>query len=63
MTIVKHLTEDYGYCGVCAEDLLEYVTQLLQKKTMLKTPKNESVEWQWDLYPTSETILAESEEA
>jgi serine protein kinase len=62
ISIIKRLTEKWGYCAVCAEDLLEYVTQLLQKKTMFKTPKNESVEWQWELYPTSETILAPSEE-
>ena len=62
ITIVKRLIEEYGYCAVCAEDLLEYVTQLLQKKTMIKIPKNESVEWQWELYPTSETILAPAEE-
>ena len=62
ITIVKRLIEEYGYCAVCAEDLLEYVTQLLQKKTMIKIPKNESVEWQWELYPTSETILAPAAE-
>ena len=62
ITIVKRLIEEYGYCAVCAEDLLEYVTQLLQKKTMIKILKNESVEWQWELYPTSETILAPAEE-
>ena len=62
ISMIKRLTEEYGYCAVCAEDLLEYVTQLLQKKTMIKTPKNESVEWQWELYPMSETKIAPSEE-
>ena len=62
ISIVKRLIEKYGYCAVCAEDLLEYVTQLLQNKSMLKTPKNEGVEWLWELYPTSETLVATAEE-
>ncbi len=62
ISIVKRLIDKYGYCAVCAEDLLEYVTELLQKKTMFRTPKNEGVEWQWDLYPTSATLVAPSEE-
>ena len=62
ISIVKRLIDKYGYCAVCAEDLLEYVTGLLQKKTMFRTPKNEGVEWQWDLYPTSATLVPPSEE-
>ena len=54
--IVKRLMEKYDYCGVGAEDLLEYVTQLLQKKTMFKTTKKADLSWQWDLYPQSETL-------
>ena len=63
ISIVKRLIERYGYCAVSAEDVLEYVTQLLQNKTMLKTPKGEGVEWQWDLYPTSESLSPPSDEA
>ena len=54
--IVKRLIEKYDYCGVCAEDILEYVTQLLQKKAMFKTTKKADVSWQWDLYPRSEAL-------
>ncbi len=63
ISIVKRLIDKYGYCAVCAEDLLQYVTELLQKKTMFRTPKNEGVEWQWDLYPTSATLVPPSEES
>ena len=63
ISIVKRLIEKYGFCAVCAEDLLEYVTQLLQNKAMIRTPKNEGVEWQWDLYPTSTTLAPPSDEA
>lgn len=63
ISIVKRLIDKYGYCAVGAEDLLEYVTELLQKKTMFRTPKNEGVEWQWDLYPTKATLVPPSEES
>ena len=63
ISIVKRLIDKYGYCAVCAEDLLKYVTELLQKKTMFRTPKNEGVEWQWDLYPTTATLVPPSEES
>ena len=28
---------------------------------MFRTPKNEGVVWQWDLYPESETLAARAE--
>ena len=61
ISIVKRLIEKYGYCTVCAEELLEYVTQLLNGKGMLKTPKNVEVEWQWELYPTSTSLTPPSD--
>ena len=63
VSIVKRLIERYDYCAACAEDLLEYVTQLLQNKTMFRTPKNEGVEWQWELYPTSTSLAPPSDKA
>jgi hypothetical protein len=63
ISIVKRLIEKYGYCSVCAEDLLEYVTELLQGRSMLKTPKNAEVEWQWELSPTKATLVPPSEES
>jgi serine protein kinase len=63
ISIVKRLIDKYGYCAVCAEDLLEYVTELLHNKTMLKTPKNQDVEWQWELYPTDARLVPPSGES
>ena len=63
ISIVKRLIEKYGYSAVGAEDLLEYVTELLQKKTMFRTPKNEGIEWHWDLYPTNATLVPPAEES
>ena len=63
ISIVNRLIDKYGYCAVCAEDLLEYVTELLQNSTMLKTPKNQDIEWQWELYPRETTLVSPSEES
>ena len=63
ISIVNRLIEKYGYCADCAEDLLEYVTELLQNSTMLKTPKNQDIEWQWELYPREATLVSPSEES
>ncbi len=59
--IVKRLVEKYGYCGVCAEDLLDYVTELLQHKAMFTKTKNMGVTWQWPLYPDSDDLATRSE--
>ena len=50
--IYNRLIADYGYCPQCGDDLIEYVVSLLKGKAMVRTPKNEAVEWQWDLNPT-----------
>ncbi len=63
ISIVKRLIEKYGYCAVCAEDLLDYVTHVLQNSTVVKTPKNEGVEWLWGLYPTRESLVPPSDDA
>ena len=49
--IINRLVTSYGCCARCADDLVEYVSQVLKGTSMLKTPKNEGVEWQWDLNP------------
>ena len=52
-SILNRQTEQYGYCSVCAEDLLNYVSAALKNKSMLKTPRSEGVEWLWDLNPST----------
>jgi serine protein kinase len=48
-SITNRLKESYGYCEVCAEDLISYVSVVLKNNAVLKTPKNEEVEWLWPL--------------
>ena len=47
--ILERLQEHYGYCSVCSRDLLDYVAHLLKGNAVVRTPKNEDVEWLWPL--------------
>ena len=47
--ILERLQERYGYCSVCSRDLLDYVAHLLNGNAVVRTPKNEDVEWLWPL--------------
>ena len=49
--IYSRLIDSYGYCEMCAEDLIEYVVNVLKGRAVVKTPKNEALEWQWPLDP------------
>lgn len=49
--LMTRLVEDYAYCGICADDTIKYVTRVLKSRSVMKTPKNEGIEWQWDLNP------------
>ena len=49
--VARRLTNEYGFCAICAEDAIEYVTHILKSRSVIKTPKNEGVEWQWELNP------------
>lgn len=55
--ILNRLTEHCGYCPICAEDLISYVSDALKNKPMLKKPKNEGIEWLWDLNPKTSKSL------
>jgi len=60
-TIAKRLVASYGYCELCAEDLIDYATQVLKGKPVLKTPKGEGVEWLWTLHPISTGLATGAE--
>ena len=56
-SISSRLVEKYGYCDVCAEDLISYVSVVLKNKAVIKTPKNTGVEWLWPLNPGVQDAL------
>ena len=49
--IYQRLTDSYGYCPQCADDVIEFAVGVLKGRVMLKSPRNEGIEWQWDLDP------------
>ena len=52
-SLANRLVNSYDYCPECAEDLVNYVPLILNNKPVLKTPKNEGIEWLWPLHPVS----------
>jgi serine protein kinase len=48
-SIARRLVDKYGYCEICSEDVIDYVTAVLKKQAIHKTPKNEGIEWMWPL--------------
>ena len=47
----SRLIESYGYCEASADDVISFAVHYLKGGSVLKTPKNEGVEWQWGLDP------------
>lgn len=58
--IINRLTNKYGYCLLCAEDLLGFGNHILRNRAVHKTPKNEGIEWQWALEPPE--LIEENQE-
>ena len=56
--IFNRLVSSYGYCAHCADDTIEYVVHVLRGNAVLKSPKNEGIEWQWDLNPSPPPAVA-----
>ena len=49
----KRLVDSYGYCEACAEDVISYAVNVVKRGVVVRTPKNEGVEWHWDLNPVA----------
>ncbi len=50
-SITSRLIDSYGYCSICANDIISYVDHVLNGRPSIKTPRNESVEWLWERAP------------
>ena len=51
--VYNRLIESYGYCETCADDLISFAVHIVKSGSVLKTPKNEGIEWQWKLNPAA----------
>ena len=58
-SITSRLINSYGYCSICANDIISYVDHILNGRPSIRTPRNESVEWLWERYPQDENLVAE----
>ena len=54
-SIHRRLVRTYGYCEVCANDLVEYVVFLLKGNAAFRVTHND-IEWRWPLNPESGPI-------
>jgi serine protein kinase len=60
-SVANRLVSSYGYCPECAEDLVNFVPHALKNRPVLKTPKNEGIEWLWPLNPASTGLASKKE--
>ena len=53
--VTDRLVQSYGYCKVCAKDLIQYVNSVLRSRPTMKAPRNEDIEWLWERFPTDDS--------
>ena len=56
--VFNRLFNLYGHCPQCADDTIEYVVHVLKGNAVLKSPRDEGIEWQWDLNPSPPPAVA-----
>ena len=61
-SVTSRLIDSYGYCGICANDVIRYVDHVLKGRPSIKTPRNEGVEWLWDRFPTDDGVYGSADE-
>jgi len=49
--ILNRLVVNFGYTNETGEDLIQYALHAIKNRAVVRTPRNESVEWLWPLYP------------
>jgi serine protein kinase len=60
--VTSRLIDSYGYCSICASDLIHYVDHVLKGRSSIKTPRTEGVEWLWDRFPTNVSVYGSPDE-
>ena len=51
--MASRMVSRYGYCQICADDTLDFALHALRSRPVLRTPKNEGLEWHWPLDPAA----------
>ena len=60
--VTSRLIDSYGYCSICANDLIKYVEHVLKGRQAIKTPRTEGVEWLWDRFPADDSEFGSFDE-
>jgi predicted Ser/Thr protein kinase len=58
--IISRLVLAYGYTDLSARDLVDFVSQILKKKPIIKILKHGGIEWGWPLYLSPSDIIGEN---
>ncbi len=61
-SVTARLVDTYGYCSVCANDLIRYVDHVLKGRPSIKTPRTEGVEWLWDRFPADDSVYGSADD-
>ena len=59
-SITSRLVDSYGYCNICANDLVEYVDHILDGRPAIKLLRNGSLLWIWERYPQNGNLASEA---
>ena len=58
--IISRLVLSYGYTDLSARDLVDFVTEILKKKSVIKILKHGGIEWSWPLYLSPTDVNGEN---
>ena len=58
--IISRLMLSYGYTDLSARDLVDFVTETLKKKPIIKILKHGGIEWGWPLYLSPSDVNGEN---
>jgi serine protein kinase len=58
--IISRLMLSYGYSDLSARDLVDFVTEILKKKAVIKILKHGGIEWGWPLYLSPSDVNGEN---
>ena len=61
-SVTARLIDSYGYCSICANDLIRYVDHVLKGRPAIKTPRSEGVEWLWNRFPADDGVYGSADE-
>lgn len=59
-SIISRLVLSYGYTDLSARDLVDFVTEILKRKPIIKILKHGGIEWGWPLYLSPSDINGEN---